>query len=349
MFDVGYFPPHAPPAAYQQNWSRHPLSASLHHYTMMSPPIGGHIKGLNMIRILAKLFAVAVALTACLPVQPSSAESVAFVSASGGGTTCTQTAPCGSIFEAVVSLPNAGGRVVCATPVVETASFDFSNSTYVFDCPSSVLLGQITFFGNDVVLKFQHMGFSNASSMIKFAGGGGTLIFEDCVLEDSSGVALDIEPGAPFNLVIKNSRISNNTAAGVLIKPAAGGSVTATFDGVTITNNAGGLRTDTTNGAVRVDISNSTINNNANNGVIAIGGAGGQNVMNLSRNVIASNGQVGIEVSGTTAGAIVDTTLLDSNTLGALSAVSSGRILTYQNNRIVGSPGTGFTGTASPQ
>ena len=131
--------------------------------------------------------------------------------------------------------------------------------------------------------------------------------------------------------------------------PRATSSVTATFDGVTITKNAGGLRTDTTNGAVRVDISNSTIGNNANNGLIAIGGVGGQNMMNLSRDVIASNGQVGIEVSGTTAGAIVDTTLLDSNTLGALSAVSSGRILTYQNNRIVGSPGTGFTGTASPQ
>jgi hypothetical protein len=41
-------------------------------------------------------------------------------------------------------------------------------------------------------------------------------------------------------------------------------------------------------------------------------------------------------------------TLLDSNTGGALSAVSSGRILTYQNNNIVGSPATGFTGTASP-
>ena len=118
---------------------------------------------------------------------------------------------------------------------------------------------------------------------------------------------------------------------------------------VTITNNAGGLRTDTTKGAVRVDISNSAISNNANNGLIAIGGAGGQNMVNLSRDVIASNGQAGIEASGANAAALVDMTLFDSNTGGALSAVSSGRILTYQNNRIVGSSGTGFTGTAAPQ
>ena len=164
-----------------------------------------------------------------------------------------------------------------------------------------------------------------------------------------TGTALDIEPNGPLNLVIKNSRISNNAAAGVLIKPAAGGSVTATFDGVTITNNAGGLNTDTTNGAVRVDISNSTISNNANNGLIAIGGAGGQNMVSVRNDVIASNSQAGIEASGGNAAVLVNNTLLDSNTGGALSAVSGGRILTYQNNSIIGSPGTGFTGTASPQ
>jgi hypothetical protein len=204
-----------------------------------------------MIRITTKLFAVAAVLTIFLPVQPSSAESVAFVSASGGGSVCTQTAPCGSILQAIVSLPAAGGRIVCATPVAETTNFEFANSTYVFDCPSSSMLGEIGFIGKNVVLKFQHMGFSNASSVIDFIGGGGTLIFEDCVLEDNGGAALDIEPGAPFNLVIKNSRISNNPS-GVLIKPAAGGSVTATFDGVTIADNTGGgIKTDTTNGTSR--------------------------------------------------------------------------------------------------
>jgi hypothetical protein len=47
----------------------------------------------------------------------------------------------------------------------------------------------------------------------------------------SAGLAFDIEPNGPFNLVVTNSRISNS-GSGVLIKPAAAGSVTAWFDGV---------------------------------------------------------------------------------------------------------------------
>ena len=72
-------------------------------------------------------------------------------------------------------------------------------------------------------------------------------------------------------------------------------------------------------------------------------------MVTVGNGVIASNSQAGIEASGGTAAVLVNNALLDSNTGGALSAVSSGRILTYQNNRIIGSPGTGFTGTASPQ
>jgi Right handed beta helix region len=231
----------------------------------------------------------------------------------------------------------------------------FLNDSATIDC-----LGVHTGFGGSPQITLATTGQAFKIRNLTFTGtgggtptaikvtGSGTLILENCVFENFSGTALDIEPTGALTLVIKNSRVSNNTG-GVLIKPASGGSVTATFDGDTIVNNTGGLRTDSTNGAVRVDVSNSTISNNTANGLIAIGGAGGQNIMNLSRDVIASNGQFGIEASGASAGAIVDTTLLDSNTGGALSAVSSGRILTYQNNRIVGSPGTGFTSTATPQ
>ena len=305
-----------------------------------------------MIRILAKLFAVAVALTACLPVHPSSAAGVAFVSATGGGSACTQSAPCASFQAAGLALPNDGGRIICMTPVEQTVTgFNLANgATLVFDCPSTSWLGNLVISGSGVY-KFQHVGFSGlgAAFPISKVTGSGTLIFEDCVIEDVAGTGLDIEPNGPLNLVIKNSRISNNTAAGVLIKPAAGGSVTATFDGVTITNNAGGLKTDTTNGAVRVDISNSTISQNANNGLIAIGGAGGNNMVTVKNDVIASNGQAGIEASGSNAAVLVNNAVLDTNTGGSLQAVSSGRILTYQNNTAIGAVGTGFTGVASPQ
>jgi hypothetical protein len=71
-------------------------------------------------------------------------------------------------------------------------------------------------------------------------------------------------------------------------------------------------------------------------------------MVSVGNGVIASNSQAGIEASGANAAVLVNNTLLDSNVGGAISAVSGGRILTYQNNRTIGLPGTGFTGTASP-
>ena len=79
-----------------------------------------------MIRIIAKLFAVAVALAICLPVQPSSAEeALEFVSATGGGSTCTQTAPCATILAAFSNFPSPGGRIVCMNSCESSREFRF--------------------------------------------------------------------------------------------------------------------------------------------------------------------------------------------------------------------------------
>jgi hypothetical protein len=303
-----------------------------------------------MIRIIAKLFAVTVVFTAFSHIESVRAEDpVLFVSATGGGSACTQTAPCASVYEALLALPS-GGRIICMTPVFQNINVNFNiNGTYVFDCPSITWAGAVDVSGSNIVVKFKHAGFSGlatVTSMVKVAGGG-TLIFDDCIFEDIVGTALDIEPTGPLNLVITNSRMSNN-AAGALIKPAAGGSVTATFNGVTVDGNSGGgLKADTTNGPVGVDISNSTISNNTGNGLNAVGGAGGPAIFNIHNGVIAKNGTAGVQVNGTTAAAMLDTTLLDSNASGATTVINGGHILTYGNNRIVGSSGSGFTGTAS--
>jgi hypothetical protein len=301
-----------------------------------------------MIRIIAKLFAVSVALAVSFSVQASSSESVAFVSATGGGTACTQTAPCATIEAAVLAVANGGGgRILCATPVVENSNISFNGGTFVFDCPSASWISPININGAATV-KFQHMGFSGLGlgGPVLRVGGSGALIFEDCVLEDSTLAALDIEPNGPFILVVTNSRMSNN-GSGVLIKPAAGGSVTATFSGVTIVDNAGGgIKTDSTNGPVTVDISNSTITKNAGNGLNAVGGNGGSfNTLNLSHDVIASNGLAGIQANGSSASVFVDTTLLDFNPAGATLSVAGGNLTTYGNNRIIGVGGSGFTGS----
>jgi hypothetical protein len=322
-----------------------------------------------MIGIIAKLFVVAAALTPLLLSSPAAAApaQVAYVSSTGSDNdnTCTTVAqPCATVGQAVVEISGTSGGVVSCIngtgPINDTGGSELPYSfELTIDCPGGTFLGDgvnqfdLLLTGANQTLKIRHLTFdlantASGASAILFQGSG-NLILEDCVFENGSGVALNITPNGPLTLVIKNSRISNNTAAGVLIKPASGGSVTATFDGVTITNNAGGLHTDTTNGAVRVDISNSTISNNADNGLAIIGGAGGANMVTVKNGVIASNGQAGIEASGFNAAVLVNNAVLDSNTGGAISAVSSGRVLTYQNNTVIGNVGTGFTGTAAPQ
>jgi hypothetical protein len=187
-------------------------------------------------------------------------------------------------------------------------------------------------------------GFASAISFI----GSGTIILENCVFEEASAAALDIEPTGPLTLVIKNSRISNN-GSGMLLKPAAGGSIKATLDHVVVTENTGGgIKTDSTNGVVNLDITDSEISNNGGNGINLVGSAN-QNMLNLGRTVIAKNGVAGRQANGASAAALVDMTLLDTNTSGATSVVGGGHVLTYGNNRIVGSSGSGFTGPAALQ
>jgi hypothetical protein len=312
-----------------------------------------------MIRIIAKLFVFTVVLTAFLHVAPLFAAPVVWISSTGNDANpCTAAQPCVTIIEAAQHL-DSGGQISCLnSPGIVSNNIGIDVS-FTFDCagvyePSNSLFAAIQLGGANQVAKIRNLTISGTEGgypAIKVQGSG-TLIIENCVFENfnapGTGPALDIEPIGALNLVIINSRISNN-AAGVLLKPSAGGSVTATFDGVTIVNNGGGLHTDTTNGAVKVDISNSTISNNTNNGMAAAGGAGGTNILNLSHDVVASNGAVGIQVNGANVAAFVDTTLLDMNGTGATLNINSGKVFTYSNNRIIGPAGSGFTGATPRQ
>jgi len=310
-----------------------------------------------MIRILAKLFAVTVLLITLSYVAPLSAAPVVYLSSTGSDANpCTATQPCADINRAM-QVVDSGGQISCINSPSTLGNFldSLAGLSVTIDCPGLYLVNSSNFTG---------MGFNASNQVIKIRNltmnetpgtgnhaiqvtGSGTLIIENCVFENfNSNTPIDIEPIGPLNLVITNSRISNSSS-GVFIKPAAGGSVTATFNGLTIDGNSGGgIKTDTTNGLVSVDISNSTISNNAGNGMNAVGGAGGTNMLNIKNSVIVRNGSAGVQANGANAAALIDTTLLDSN-MTATSAINGGRVLTYGNNRIVGADGSGFTGTAS--
>jgi hypothetical protein len=301
----------------------------------------------RMFRAFATLCFAVIALAAVLPTAPSFAqETIAYVSANGGGSTCTAAAPCATMDAAFSALPSAGGGIECLDGNASNDGgfgFNAGFTSYFLDidCPRGVV-GALTLnnlaSSSKVILR--HLTFRSGSTELSFFSGG-TLILEDCTFIGSSNVALDIEPNSALNLVIRNSRISNN-GSGILLKPSSD-SVHATLDHVVITGNTGGgIRADSTHGTVNMDITDSEISNNAGNGINVIGSAN-QNMLNLSRSVIAKNGAAGLQVNGATAAALVDMSLFDTNATGATSIAGGAHLGSYNNNRIVGSAGSGFS------
>ena len=72
-------------------------------------------------------------------------------------------------------------------------------------------------------------------------------------------------------------------------------------------------------------------------------------MVNIIRTTIAKNGLVGIQTGGSNAAVLLNASTLDSNTNGATLAYNGAHILSYGNNQIIGTPGSGFTGSASLQ
>jgi hypothetical protein len=199
------------------------------------------------------------------------------------------------------------------------------------------------------VITLRHLTFISTATAISVLGNG-TLILEDCIIQNNSGTALNINPDGALNLVIRNSRISNN-ASGVLLKPAAGGSINATFDHVTIAGNSGGgIKADSSNGPVTLDIFDSNISENGANGLNISSGTGTQNDMvSITRSTIAKNGLVGIQTGGSNGAVMLNASVLDGNANGATLLVGAGRILSYGNNSIIGAAGSGFSGSLGLQ
>jgi hypothetical protein len=259
---------------------------------------------------------------------------------------CSLSSPCQSMTRAV-NTTASGGVIHCLD------SFDNGEAliaqSITIDCSNSTAGGgPFTINGPGATVVIRGLFMSNLGAAGIIFQNGAALYVENCrIYQNNNGILF--EPSAAASLFVVNSTIRNN-AAGVLIKPASGGSVTATFDGVTITGNSGGgVKTDTTNGAINLAISNSTIAKNAGNGLNAVGGAGGQNVLELVHDVIASNGTAGVQANGNSAAVLVNNTSILNNLTGATSVVAGGRILSYGNNSIVGSAGSGFTGSAALQ
>jgi hypothetical protein len=302
---------------------------------------------------LASIGLVAI-LVALLPAMPAKAlpGPNAFVSASGGDANlCTFSAPCATLNRAL-AITTTGGRVTCLDDNDYSGETTITRSVTI-DCSKTTAgVGPFIVNGSGITVVIKggiifNTQFNTVAPCITVTLAAAVVVEGIECFAGSTGMS--VTTTTPTNLTVKNS-IFTQAGTGATLQPGSGGSVKATFDHVTITQGTGGgIRSDTANGPVTVDITDSVVSDNAGNGLNAVGGAGGPAVFNIHNSVIAQNGVAGVQVNGATAAAMIDTTLLDSNAAGATSVVAGGHMLTYGNNRIVGSAGSGFTGSAPLQ
>jgi len=327
----------------------------------------------NIVFLRVLLFAgLASALAAILPTTAQAVDTLTetWISATGNDANnvsgCQAAAPCLTMAVAMsATLP--GGTVFCAGPALMignlTISRDItidcsqgsaanpascSNETDAIDINTTgikVTLRGLTIFGVDAGSCFnQPIGVHiTAAASVRI---------ENCKIFGFSSAGVDVEPNSGLAVVkIQDSTITQN-GGGVLVAPTGSATVDFSIDRSRVeSNNGGGVKTTTNvfEGQINASISDTSLSFNSGNGVNVVSGSSAQSMMALTRDIIALNGASGVQANGATAGALVDTTLLDGNATGATAALNGGRILTYGNNRIIGSAGSGFTSTTPLQ
>jgi hypothetical protein len=299
------------------------------------------------------------------PVQAQTLSVSAWVSRTGDdgnqSSGCPSTAPCQTLISALIAV-FPGGTISCADPTFTPPGPLTISKSVTIDCSGSITFGDgispdggnginINTAGVEVTLRgldIQGGGITSTPPVGVNITAAAIVRLENCKISGFGTAGVKVAPTAGnVTVKIQDSTISAN-GSGVLVAPTGSGSVSMSIERSRIENNSGGgVKTDTTSGAINASISDSSVSFNNGNGLNAVSGSGAQNMLSLTRDIIALNGTAGVQANGATSAVLIDTTLLDSNTAGATTSVAGGRLLTYGNNRIVGSSGSGFTGPAT--
>jgi hypothetical protein len=141
------------------------------------------------IRALVKPCAVVAAAAVLLSAAQSHAQNFVFVSAAGGGTSCTAMVPCSDLETAFNRAPPPL-RVICLDGALTnlsnvTLAPIFSNLSLHVDCPLG-FESQLTFGSNitNTTVRLQHLGFSS-------------LAFANKITFNASGTALRAAEALP--------------------------------------------------------------------------------------------------------------------------------------------------------
>jgi hypothetical protein len=291
-------------------------------------------------RRMRVLFSIAVVAFAAAQLW-ADAPHLYFVANGGSGVGCTFAAPCGS-WSTAIGLANSGDTITAIT-AGDFGEIELSSGKGVIIDGGGFeagILGEGIYInmadGDSAVLRGLHLNGSGAGVNgigIRFAGGG-SLVVEDCEIQNYSKRGISIENitnGA--KVLISNTSVSGQAGKdgsggnGIIVIPPGGKTNTVLLDHVRIENNlnsgvgvnAGGI----------VEIRDSVISNNAIWGLVADGLGAQVSIEDTS----VSGNNIGIQAS--TGGTVRMSNInVWNNATGLL--VNSGTITSFGNNSLHG-------------
>lgn len=266
---------------------------------------------------------------------------------------CSRTAPC-KTFAGAISKTAAGGEInvldpggfgaVTITKSITISSEGFEAGVLVAGTNGIIINAGPTDF---VVLRGLDIeGLGTGLNGIRFLAGG-SLQVENCTINRFTNFGIDFEPSGPAQLTVVNTIIRNNLGAlagGVLLRPGAAGSATATFDHVVATRNRIGIRVEDRAKATARD---SVATDNTNFGFhVFSGGAAAE--LNLVSSTSSNNSIAGLRSEGAASIARLSDTTVSDNATG-LASVGGGQIVSFGNNRLAGNVTPGAPTSTVPQ
>jgi hypothetical protein len=311
-------------------------------------------KYLRAIALMGGICALALAAAA----TPASAG-VAFLSHTGGGSMCTQAAPCNTMSSAI-SVAGANGEVICldkgsygATSIAQSVTISCGDGLWE-DSSGSVVINPPA--GSDVVIEGLVLDGNGAVGVGIAMGNQGTLHLRRVRVGNNSGNGshgLVFASVGPATLHITDSVFYNNGGSGVLIIPQSGGWANVHIRNSRFEHNLHGLFADGTasNVGINVNIAESAAVDNKGDGIGAYTGTAPVTV-SVVASQITGNITNGIGVFGT-GGAPVAVKIGNSQITGNVNGLAvggTGQILTVGGNQLHSNLSNGsFTGSIAPQ
>jgi hypothetical protein len=223
--------------------------------------------------------ATALVIAVTLPAVSANAQGAirTFVAVSGSDSNlCTITAPCRH-FQTAVNATAAGGEVDALEPgaygsfnINQAITINGQGWSYVAPPNGATAINVYAGSGNVTIEGVLLNGAGTTDTIGIFFSTGGTLQVLNCVI-DNFQTGIQVEPVSGSNqIVIQDTKVANNTNAGIYVTPHDSASVTVTIDQVTADLNAYGMYIDQspTTGTITAVINNSRVMNNTNTGIV---------------------------------------------------------------------------------